>query len=56
MLEDVDKKVGTKATVAKHRHESAAKPTGRLVPVMDAIIKVTEHMIAGHSKDGSEVA
>ena len=58
-VQDVEEKVGEgikKVKAAKHRHESAAKPRGRFVLLIDAYIQVAKHMLHGRSDDNQKYA
>ena len=53
-VQDVEEKVGEgirNVRGAKHRHESAAKPRGRFVLLMDAYIQVAMRMLHGRQDD-----
>ena len=58
-VQDVEEKVGEgikNVKAAKRRHESAAKPRGRFVLLMDAYIQVAIHMLHGRSDDNQKYA
>jgi hypothetical protein len=59
-VQDVENKVGQgikNVKGAKHRHESAAKPRGRLVLYMDAYIQTAIHMLHGrHDEVGKHAS
>lgn len=53
-VQDVEEKIGKgikNVKGAKHRHESAAKPRGRFVLLMDAYLQVARHMLHGRQDD-----
>ena len=58
-VQDVEEKIGKgirNVRAAKHRHESAAKPRGRFVLLMDAYIQVALHMLHGREDETKKYA